>query len=198
MGRKAIDLNPEMGKRLSAWLDEVKMKQLDLANLVGYTQQYISKVVTGKQNMSVDLANAISEKVPKLVYNPSGEVIGIEHVLPQWLLCLTDKKTDCAQTEFEKKKRNYRFEAEWSLLGESARRYGYSIVQHAVAGLDFPDYDLLLNNQDKRNWFGIERDGNVVLRLSPQEFIALEQKLEKFSDFIIFDLLSNIEGDKNG
>lgn len=194
MGRKAIDLNPEMGKRLSTWLDEVKMKQFELANLVGYTQQYISKVITGKQNMSVDLAHVISEKVPKPIFNTSGDTIGVERVLPQWLLCLTDIKTDCEQAEFEKKKRNYRHNSEWTLLSESARRYGYSIVQHAVAGLDFPDYDLLLNNQDSRNWFGIERDGKTVLKLSPQEFIALEQKITKFSDFIIFDLLSNEQG----
>lgn len=50
------ELNPECGKRLKQCLEEISMTQSDLADLSGFTQQYISNIVVGKKPMTVKAA----------------------------------------------------------------------------------------------------------------------------------------------
>ena len=46
------ELNPECGKRLKQCLEESFITQADLAETCGFTQQYISNIVTGKKPMT--------------------------------------------------------------------------------------------------------------------------------------------------
>ena len=93
MQGKTVNFNPESGKRLSAWLKEVGMTQIELAEHIHYTQQYLSAVVTGKKNMSSNLAEAISAAAVKPVFNSDGVQIGFNQVRSEYLLCKDDIKT---------------------------------------------------------------------------------------------------------
>ena len=72
------ELNPKHGKRLNECLNEKKMSQKELAEKSGYTKQYISYIVTGKKNMSVESAEIFAN---------------ILHVRKEYLLCKDDYKT---------------------------------------------------------------------------------------------------------
>lgn len=55
------ELNPEHGKRLKECLIDANMSQKDLAIKSKYTQQYISNIIVGKKNMSVESAKIFSK-----------------------------------------------------------------------------------------------------------------------------------------
>lgn len=55
------NLNSECGKRLKECLKNCSMTQGELADLTGYTQQYISNIVTGKKPMTIATATHFAE-----------------------------------------------------------------------------------------------------------------------------------------
>lgn len=66
MSKKGQKLNPICADRLKSWLDELKKAdkkntQKHIADIIGFTQQYISDVALGKKPMSPELAKRISE-----------------------------------------------------------------------------------------------------------------------------------------
>lgn len=72
------ELNPEHGKRLNECLNDKKMSQKELAKKSGYTNQYISYIVTGKKNMSMESAEIFAN---------------ILEVRKEYLLCKDSYKT---------------------------------------------------------------------------------------------------------
>lgn len=72
------ELNPEHGKRLKECLSDKKMYQKELAQKSGYTNQYISYIVTGKKNMSMESAEIFAN---------------ILEVRKEYLLCKDNFKT---------------------------------------------------------------------------------------------------------
>lgn len=91
MGKKQSVIKPESGKRLSDWLSEIGMTQNELSVLIGYTQQYISNIITGKKPMVLPVAEAVAEKTnagKSMRYN-----LDIK-IRPAYLLCLDDIRTN--------------------------------------------------------------------------------------------------------
>ena len=196
MGRKAINVNPESGKRLSEWLNGVGMTQTELAARIGYTQQYISNVVTGKKNMSVDLARCIAEKVPRPFYNANGDILGFENVRPQWLLCLDDHKTVYDEADAVTDRRELVFNSSWTVLDEAARKNGMKILlNHPYQRT--PSYIEQLHSQRDKCRYVLEKNGEVVQSFSVVEFIRLTQRLEKYADFLLWDMVKE-GGTTNG
>ena len=90
MGKKQRILNTEGSKRLADWLKEIDMSQSELAQAVGYTQQYISNIMTGKRPMTLDFAELVSQKTSQ----GQSQKYDIElRIRPQYLLCMDDIKT---------------------------------------------------------------------------------------------------------
>ncbi len=58
---KKKELNPEHGNRLKMCLDYRKISQKELAEKSGYTRQYISNIVVGKKNMSLESAKIFAK-----------------------------------------------------------------------------------------------------------------------------------------
>ena len=85
MGRKPVEINPEQGKRVSAWLNEVGIKQKELETLIYWKQQNVSRVIQGRARLTPERAKEIADKVP----NKNGE-----HVLADYLLCNINAKTE--------------------------------------------------------------------------------------------------------
>ena len=90
MGKKKRILNTESSQRLSDWLKKIDMSQSDLAEAIGYTQQYVSNIMTGKRPMTLDFAQLVSENTSQ----GQSRKYNIElRIRPQYLLCMDDIKT---------------------------------------------------------------------------------------------------------
>lgn len=72
-------LNPECGQRLKQCLNDIGMTQKELALVSQYTPQYISNIIVGKKQLSVEAANIISK---------------ILHIRVEYLLCEDEYKTE--------------------------------------------------------------------------------------------------------
>lgn len=59
MGRKAIAINPECGKRLASLLEKYGIQQKTLADKLAYTPQQISRIVTGKDRLTEIFAKRV-------------------------------------------------------------------------------------------------------------------------------------------
>ena len=55
------NLNPECGIRLKQCLLKSRITQKELAERSGYTQQYVSTIVLGKKNLSLEAARKFSK-----------------------------------------------------------------------------------------------------------------------------------------
>lgn len=79
MARKAVQINTMCGKRLSELLTERNMKSSELAKIIGYTPQHISYIINSKRNLTKEAAE---------------DIAAVFDVRPEWLLGLSDYKTD--------------------------------------------------------------------------------------------------------
>ena len=116
MGKKKRILNNESAQRLSDWLSEIDMNQTELADLIHYSQQYISNVINGKRPMSLDLAQLVSEKTAQ----GKSQKYDIDlKIRPQYLLCMDDiKTTEDFETTYIQKSQNV-MDASITLLEEA-------------------------------------------------------------------------------
>ena len=90
MGKKKRILNNESAQRLSDWLSEIDMNQTELADLIHYSQQYISNVINGKRPMSLEFA----QRVSNVTAQGKSQRYDIDlKIRPQYLLCMDDIKT---------------------------------------------------------------------------------------------------------
>lgn len=90
MGKKQRILNTEGSQRLSDWLREIDMTQSELAEAIGYTQQYVSNIMNGKRPLTLDFAQLVSERTSQ----GQSQKYNIElRIRPQYLLCMDDIKT---------------------------------------------------------------------------------------------------------
>ena len=116
MGKKKRILNNESAQRLSDWLSEIDMNQTELADLIGYTQQYISNIINGKRPMTLDFAQLVSEKTAQ------GKSMKYDidlKIRPQYLLCMDDiKTTEDFETTYIQKSQNV-MDASITLLEEA-------------------------------------------------------------------------------
>lgn len=74
--------------RLKNWLKEINMSQLKLAQLINYSPQYLSNVITGKRPLTYELAKLISEATAQKT--PDSKLIQIR---PEYLLNFDNIKT---------------------------------------------------------------------------------------------------------
>lgn len=86
MSRKKIEINPKCGERISLVLKEHKISQKQLADGLYYTQQQISRVVTGKDRLTEDLAKNITG------FLKSNNIA--TDIRYEWLMCMDDFKTE--------------------------------------------------------------------------------------------------------
>lgn len=116
MGKKKRILNNESAQRLSDWLSEIDMNQTELADLIGYSQQYISNIMNGKRPMTLDFAQLVSEKTAQ----GKSQKYDIDlKIRPQYLLCMDDiKTTEDFETTYIQRSQNV-MDASITLLEEA-------------------------------------------------------------------------------
>lgn len=79
-----MKLNKKITTRLKQCMEENGINQSELAEKANYTPQYISFIITGKKPLTESAANRFAE---------------IFHVLPNYLLCKVDYKTEIERRE---------------------------------------------------------------------------------------------------
>ena len=116
MGKKKRILNNESAQRLSDWLSEIDMNQTELADLIHYSQQYISNVINGKRPMSLEFA----QRVSNVTAQGKSQRYDIDlKIRPQYLLCMDDiKTTEDFETTYIQKSQNV-MDASITLLEEA-------------------------------------------------------------------------------
>lgn len=72
------ELNPECGKRLKECLEDRSMTQKQLADLTGFTPQYINNILSGRKPMTVKAANQFAKHL---------------NVKEDYLLCVSEYKS---------------------------------------------------------------------------------------------------------
>lgn len=181
MAKKKAEINPETGKRLYELLKIAKITQAELADKLFCSQQTISKIIRGKEGLSLDMARAISENIV-LPYESGDRVTvsaagvfqsGSVHVRPQWLLGLDNYMTEAeiAVNGFSEAEtiRNGLF----SMLSASAEKYNLKTVNRGT-------YFSLLN-----------ADTNEEMKQIPQEaFTQYCSQMMKYAEFLLFEQLT--------
>lgn len=196
MGRKSVKINSESGKRLWKWLHEVDMTQGELADRIGYTQQYLSSVMTGKKALTPELAQTISDHAPKHVRTVGEDGNGVpfwegeEKVRPEWLLCKDDNMTLTDQIIDHADKKELLHNSQWHILDQSLRKQGKKLIlKHTSPDTPTGAAAIRLSKNDQC-WYEIQtEDGRTLKKLTVIEFIKLQQKLQEYSDFLIYDLM---------
>lgn len=195
MGRKKEDFNPECGKRLKMWLNEIDMTQGELAEKINYTQQHISTIITGNKKLTVDFAKRVSGiavKHTRSVGEENGIPFweGIEKVRPEWLLCLDNCKTDNDRIIDYADKKELLHNSQWHILDNSLRNRGMKIIMRHFTEETPTAITSLSYGKEQKCWYEIQSDdGEIVKRLTVIEFVQLQQKLQDYSDFLIFGIL---------
>ena len=79
MARKRLEINKDSGNRLRQLLQENGLTQQFFAEQVGYTEQHVSLLVTGKRRLTPEAATQITKMFPPVRF--------------EWLMGFDDYKT---------------------------------------------------------------------------------------------------------
>lgn len=142
------ELNKECGKRLKQCLKEQNISQKDLSVKSNYTQQYISSIIVGKRNLSLESARRFSR---------------ILNVREEYLLCEDNFKTI---GELDKKIWYPLFEKKDSIAHQLLNLAGFDINCDFIKnwyelGLDKLIYGPFLPNTGCVNCIPFELEGKV-------------------------------------
>ena len=181
MGRKKVEINPESGKRLSAWLKRIDMTQGELASITDYTQQHISAIINGKKHLSYDVAKLIARKTIQnnpALYPPTFSV------RPEWLTCQDNK----GMTDIEA------FDNALDTMVDDANTVTEVIKMVAKnIGCNYrpifrevlPDY---ISIQDDA-CYGIIQNKKAIGLLSLEEGLQLREEIQHYAEFLFMKSL---------
>lgn len=142
------ELNKEVGNRLRDCLKDSNLTQKQLAELTGYTPQYISNIIVGKKKLSIEAARNISRKL---------------NVREKYLLCEDDYKTEGEMW----KKRHELFNDKKNLLDSIINLAGYRRVCDYIAnfkelGMD-KIYGPFQEIEDMAKYIPDEKEGQEII-----------------------------------
>lgn len=182
MGRKKVEINPESGNRLRAWLKEVNVSAQALCTSIGYTPQYMSDIITGKKRLTPDLAQLI-ENAP----------LGIppeKKVRREYLLCKDNYMTELHWTEdYEAKSSKFN-----SDLVSVIKGLGYSVDQLDTTGNNIKDYNLIMDSCGRPHADSVVKIANaagVECIIPYKDWIYFKEELTKYIRFKMGELYSN-------
>lgn len=188
MGRKPQEINPECGKRLKEWLDDVGITASALCKAIHYTPQYISDVVRGKKRMTPDLASKIAHAPKHYVDPDTGDTCSLiipqgKRVLSSWLLCESDIKTATERIEHALDAAEASTKAAHVLIKNAANNSGFDIV---YAWDRAPN---TITPSDNDVFYNILEDGNVVAGIGLTEYSQLRKEIFDYTAFLVSRLI---------
>lgn len=182
MGRNKAEINPNCGKRLRKLLDDNKMTAAELSKRVNCTQQHLSRVATGKSNLSPEIASAIAKVFP-------GTRVG-------WLLGIDDCQTDQDLIGIKMQEKMDNCEATHTLIQFAIRQLGYEIEYPSkeeegelIGGILFCEKSIDVDEHNKEvDYYLINEDGRIEVTNGESEYIYAE--LVRYAIYLLHGFVS--------
>ena len=180
MGRKTVEINILRGQRLKQVLNDQKMKQRELADILDCTKEHISYIVTGKRNLTEEHAKKIVAQFP--------------HIRLEWLMGYDDFRT-----EYEKGINEF---LQWGEENTSRRNAvkalaslaGYEIVDlWDYVGSTGRPLEEVFNFQ--RQGMQIKQDGKLLANIPVDKFNLLALDIQELAELRIKSYLREVKED---
>lgn len=171
--KKQPEINKEIGKRLGSYLKEQNIKQDDLASEVGLSSgAYVSQIVTGRRNLTLQNAKNIAEKYPPVRW--------------EWLLCIDNYKT--------KDEMNRARAEDFSEQRKAEKLYNDQIFPAFVTGLeDLRGYGLNLQASDDLLGQCViitDKENKPVGSISLEAYKRFQAEVEHYATYLIRQIVN--------
>lgn len=184
MGNKKKEINAESGKRLKKLITTYGIPQKMFAEMIGYTEQHLSLIVTGKRSLTIEAAKRIAKMM---------------NVRVEWLMGLDDYMTQHdvdVSPQIDGMNRRKDVCGAMELL---ARVVGYKISEQPNDGERA--FQILANSdgcyiEEVGDKYCISKNGSKPVRLNYNEFLLLSKEIADFAEFKLNKLLK--ERENNG
>lgn len=180
MGRNKSEINPNCGKRLRKLLKDNNVTATELAKRVHCTQQHLSRVVTGKSNLSYETASVIVKEFP-------GTRVG-------WLLGIDDCETDRDVIGVKMQEKIDNCEAAETLIEFATSYLGYSTVWlentkgRQIDGIIFQDTPVDIDEYNQEVNCYLIRDSERIEMTNGERGYILEE-LTRYSVYLLNGLI---------
>lgn len=199
---KDAKMHLERVSRLKLWLIETGMSQKELADIINYTPQQVSKIMTGKSEMTEQFAKRVSEKAILKFFDNIGDEHHIS-VRYEWLLCWDDYKTDAEKVVKRSDEKDVSFQSALIMLDDAVKSLG--MTAHFRRRDDLDD---LLGEMTDAVWRNIplhdfphlcrldlQREGKSVASLSGIEVKRFQKRLARQARLLIEEMIEEGEID---
>lgn len=183
MGNKKKEVNVESGKRLKKLIATYSIPQKVFAEMIGYTEQHLSLIVTGKRSLTIEAAKRIAQMM---------------NVRVEWLMGLDDYMTQHdvdVSPQLDGMNRRKDICGAMELL---ARVVGYEISKLSNDGEKA--FQILANSdgcyiEEVGAEYCISKKGNKSVKLKYDEFLQLSKEIADFTEFKLNKVLKEVEND---
>ncbi len=188
MGRKALEKNPECGKRLKEWLRYSGLTAQEVAEGIHYTPQHLSAVITGKKRMTPELAELIASWIveKRTEEFKNGNFYAFQDaVRAEWLLCKDNYMTQSNIYAEDAEKRVKKMELIDVLLG--LLRDGFKvkdyILEESFEYIDDPQYGCIKITPEEDECYKLidSNSGEIAATFGKMEFDQLV--LQQYVDY---------------
>lgn len=169
MGRKKTEINPIRAERVKMILEREKITQTELAERIFQTQQNISRIMQKKQPLTEETARLIIDAFPDSWYRI------------EWLLGYDDAMTFEEWADKIQYQKDSVADAMWAIIEKSLNKQGKSLRFVHRQG-EHPDS----SSRMRADCFYtvVDRDGNVLKKLSAVEMARFEMQIQEYCDFL--------------
>lgn len=162
MGRKKEEINPKSGERLKKVISESGMTQSQFADWLGYTEQHLSLIVTGKRRLTPETAQRIAEEYPPIQRD--------------WLMGYSKYRTNAERAKAQLQKCMDEAEALYEPMKLLAGLHGYEFEQ------------TLHGNNSVEKWikaieqfYTVRKDGEIIGTCSAEQYNRLANLIYKLA-----------------
>lgn len=186
MGTKKKEINPEPGRRLKELIKASGIPQKKFAEIIGYTEQHLSLIVTGNRNLTIEAAKNIAQMM---------------NVRVEWLMGLDNYMTqhdiDVVPLVHEMDVRN----GSRGAMQILANLAGYEIATENHSGKRC--YSVVLNSNGCRLEqmdlvYIISKGGKEIGRCNDSRYHALAKEVAEFAEFKLQKLCNELVEERDG
>lgn len=173
MSRKKTEINPIRAERVKTLIEREGIKQTAFAEKIHMTQQNVSRIINRKNALTEETARQIVEKFPDYRI--------------EWLMGYDDQMTHDDFGNFATNVHDRIADGVWGMIEICLSRQGKSLKLVKPADLHLHADDRLFQNAlfpDSCYFTIVDNDGNVLKKISAQEIVDFEEKIQEYCDFM--------------
>lgn len=167
MSRKKTEINPKRAKNVKELIKLEGITQKELADRIGHTPQNVSNIVKMKIALTEETARDIIRAFPKYRL--------------EWLMGYDEHKTNEEWIDGICHMRDLVADSMWGIIENSLQKQGKSLKFVHRSG-EHVDSSQRLRADCYYNV--VDREGNVLKKLSAREMVEFEQKIQEYCDFL--------------